>query len=122
MTCDALGLPIKFITTGGNVHDVTQAEFLLKDEIFTYVLGDKGYDCNALIEQIKTQGGIAVIPPKSNRKTPREYDKDIYKERNAIERLFGRLKENRRITTRYEKSKINFDAFIDLACAILWLK
>jgi len=122
MVCDALGYPIHFLTTGGHVHDMKVAQELIRGLKGTYVLGDKGYDCQALIDQIKEQGSIPVIPPRSNRKTPREYDKEIYRERNAVERLFANLKENRRITTRYEKSKVGFEAFVYLACAMLWLK
>lgn len=122
MVCDALGYPVEFVTTGGNVHDAKVAGELIQGLKGKYLLGDKGYDSQALIDQAASQGMIAVIPPKSNRKTPRFYDKQIYRERNAVERLFAHLKENRRITTRYEKSKISFDGLVYLACAIYWLK
>ncbi len=57
-----------------------------------HVLMDKGYDSDPLVAAIEKSGVKAVIPPRSNRKTPREYDREVYRDRNKIERLFGRLK------------------------------
>lgn len=82
---DALGNPLDFILTGGQAADVTQAYTLIEGVKATYALMDKAYDADKLIEQLKQQGIIPVIPPKSNRKEPREYDKNIYKERSLIE-------------------------------------
>jgi transposase len=122
MMCDALGLPIKFTVTGGEVSDFTQAIFLLTDEKTDYVIADKGYDGNEIIEHIsKNMHATPVIPPRSNRLIQREYDKHIYKERNLIERLFNRLKNFRKLATRYEKIKKNFESLIFLACSFLWL-
>jgi len=100
---DALGNPLDFILTGGQAADVTQAYALIEGVQAKYALMDKAYDADQLIEQLKQQGIIPVIPPKSNRKTPREYDKHIYKERNLIECLIGKLKQFRRIFSRFEK-------------------
>ena len=86
------------------------------------VLADKGYDADYVIEAIEGIGAIAVIPPKSNRKTPREYDKEIYKERNLIERLFNKLKNFRRVATRYDKTALSFMSFLNIAAIYLWLK
>jgi len=86
------------------------------------VLADKGYDADYVIEAIEGMGAIAVIPPKSNRKTPREYDKEIYKERNLIERLFNKLKNFRRVATRYDKTALSFMSFLNIAAIYLWLK
>ena len=74
-----------------------------------------------LVAIIEKSGAKAVIPPRSNRKTPRDYDHEIYRERNKIERLFARLKQCRRIATRYEKTARNFLAFLHLASAMIWL-
>ena len=69
------------------------------------------------------QGAIDVIPSKSNRKLPKDFDRVIYKERNKIERFFGRLKASfRRIATRYEKTSQNFLAMIKLASVRLWIE
>jgi transposase len=110
------------LLTGGEVHDVTQAEALLEDQSGRYVIADKGYDSSALVEQINGKDMVAVIPPRSNRKTPRAYDKHLYKERNVIERTFNKLKNLRRIATRFERTKINFMALLHVASIMLWLR
>jgi len=121
MMCDALGLPVKFILTGGESSDFNQALPLLKDENPVYVLADRGYDSDEIVNHIKSINAIPVIPPKSNRIIQRDYDKIIYKERNLIERLFNRLKQFRKIAMRFDKIQINFEAFIYVACFYLWL-
>lgn len=121
MMCDALGLPVKFIVTAEEVSDFKQALSLLRDEKPEYVLADRGYDSDEIIDFIKEMRATPVIPPKSNRIVQRDYDKFVYKERNLVERLFNRLKQFRRIATRFEKIKINFEALIYLASSYLWL-
>lgn len=86
------------------------------------MLADKGYDSDAFVAVIKGNGATAVIPPRSNRKTPRDYDKDIYKERNLVERLFQKLKEYRRVATRYERLALNYMTMLNLASTLIWLK
>ena len=86
------------------------------------VLADKGYDADYVIEAVEDMGAIAVIPPKANRKTLREYDKELYKERNLIERLFNKIKHFRRVATRYDKTALSFMSFINIAAIYLWLK
>ena len=122
MLCGHLGKPLKFIVTGGQVHDVTQAESLLENRKAEYILGDKGYDSDVLVERIEENGGAAVIPSRENRRVVRKYSKKIYKERNIIERAFNKLKHFRRVATRYEKTLINFVALLHLAGAMLWLR
>lgn len=119
--CDALGLPVKFIVTPGEASDFNQAIPLLKDENPDYVLADRGYDSDKIVDYIRQMNATPVIPPKSNRLIQRDYDKIIYKDRNLIERLFNRLKQFRKIATRFEKVQINFEALIYLACSYLWL-
>ena len=120
--CDALANPIKFVVTPGQASDYTQAEALLEDIEGQYVLADKGYDSNAIVETVEHMGAEAVIPPRSNRKVPREYDVDLYKERNLIERLFNKMKHFRRIATRYEKLTVNFESLIYFVWACLWIR
>ena len=81
----------------------------------------KGYDADALIEQLPDARIAAVIPPKSNRKDKRECDFILYKERNLIERLFGKLKQFRAIATRYDKLARNFLGAIRLVAAVIQL-
>ena len=92
--------PVKFLLTSGQTHDMTQAESMIEGIAAEHVLMDNGYDSDPLVSVIKKTGAKAVVPPRSNRKTPREYDHEIYRERNKIERLLGRLKQCRRIATR----------------------
>lgn len=120
--CDALGNPLRFIVTPGQRNDCTQAIVILKDLKAEHVLADKGYDTDEIITAIEKSGGIAVIPPKSNRKIKREYDIELYKERHKVECLFGFLKHYRRLFSRFEKIKTRFEAFLHLVAALQWLK
>ncbi len=119
---DELGLPLDFLITGGQVNDCTQAIPLLGQHKAEAVLADKAYDADAIVEHVEAMGAKAVIPPKRNRKLQREYDKNLYKQRNRIERCFSKLKCFRRFATRYEKSKACFHALVALACAWLHLQ
>jgi transposase len=103
------------------VHDVTQASALIDGISAEQVIADKGYDSDVIVERIEKQGGTAVIPSKSNRKKARPLDRVTYQERNRIERLINRLKQCRRIATRYDKTSRNFLAFLYLAGTMLWL-
>ena len=85
-------------------------------------MGDKGYDSDAFAKAVEDRGAEVVIPPRSNRKTPREYDGVVYKERNKVERCINRLKPFRRVATRYEKTSRNFLGMVMCAAITLWLK
>lgn len=118
---NGLGLPVEFKLTPGQAADITQAEALLANHDFELVLGDKGFDSKKLISFIKGRGAEAVIPPRSNLKDQREYDRHVYKERNLVERFISRIKQFRRVATRYEKTARNFLAFVHLASiTVLW--
>jgi len=86
------------------------------------VLADKAYDADSLFDLVIDQGGDPVVPPKRNRKRQHAYDKALYKERNRVERFFSRIKQCRRIATRYDKLAETFMGFVKLACIMLWLK
>jgi transposase len=86
------------------------------------VLADKAYDANRLFEMVIKQAGDPVVPPKRNRRRQHAYDKALYKERNRVERFFSRIKQCRRIATRYDKLAETFMGFVKLACIMLWLK
>lgn len=86
------------------------------------VIADKGYDAGSLVEALHNRGTTPVIPPRRCWRKPRGYDKDLYKERNKIERFFNRLKQFRRVATRYDKLLANFMGFVKLAAIALWLK
>ncbi len=120
LVVDAEGQPIRFALTGGQAHDAPQAIPLLTGVEATHVIADKGYDSDEILGFIHSQGAIAVIPPKSNRKDPQEYDREVYKRRNLIERAFNRLKHWRRIATRYDRRSLYFLAALHLAAAVIW--
>ncbi len=86
------------------------------------VIADKGYDSNAFVEAIEKTGAEAVVPPRSNRTTPRSYDEDLYKERHRVECFFSKLKHYRRIATRYDKLLANFIGFLKLAAVHILLR
>ena len=120
MLTDALGRPLRLIVTAGQVNDCTQADGLLEGVETGHVIADKGYDSEWVLEKVKEIGASAVIPPKSNRKMQRKYDKELYKKRNLIERAFNQLKRFRRIATRYDRKALYFSSFLYLAASLLW--
>lgn len=122
MAVDALGMPLKLILTGGQEADVTQAIPLMVGINADACLADKAYDADRFVEELNSRGIKIVIPPKANRKTPRQCDFHHYKERHVIECLFGKLKYYRRIATRYEKKAINFMGMVALSCVLIWLR
>lgn len=119
---DGLGNPLKVKLTEGQVHDIKPAPELLKDFKNTTILADKGYDSDALVAQMETQGCQAVIPPRAGRKNPRKHDKDVYKHRYLVEVMFQKIKRYRRVATRYEKLGLTFLGMVQLACILTWLR
>ena len=85
-----------------------------------HLLADRGYDTNEILEQAELQGMSPVIPPKSNRREQRVYDKELYKARHLIENAFLYLKQWRGIATRYAKNAASFLAAIHIRCIFLW--
>ena len=122
MIVDALGNPLALSLTGGQVHDITQAQALLAMVEPEALLGDKGYDADHFVDSLTARAISVVIPPKSNRKVKRDCDFALYRERNLVERFFCIIKHFRAIATRYEKTAQNFLAGLHLVCAIAWLK
>jgi transposase len=118
----ALGLSL----SAGNEHDSPEGRKLLSSmKIPTTkirLLMDRAYEGDETRRIAEELGYIPVVPPKSNRKTPWEYDKELYKQRNIVERLFRRLKEFRRIFTRYDKLDIVFLSFVYFGLSIIMIK
>ena len=119
---DALGNPIRLIGTPGQRNDIAFAHDLVEGITAGATIADKGYDADRLIAAITQRGAEAIIPPKRNRKLQRSYDAELYKERNMIERFFNKLKQFRRVATRYDKLLVNFMGFVKLAAIAIWLK
>ena len=119
---DALGLPVRFILTGGQAADITQAIPLMQGIATGALLADKGYDADTLLDWLKERSITAVIPPKANRKVQRDCNWYLYKERHVVECMFGRLKYYRRIATRFEKKASHFKEMLAFAAVLLWLR
>jgi transposase len=120
---DAKGRPVRLLISPGNEHDVTAAEALLDGlEPRAIVIADKGYDADRVRSCIRGQGAIPNIPNRSNRKRKFRWNKAIYRERNHVERFFNKLKQFRRIATRYDKLGATFFAFIQLAAIRISLR
>jgi transposase len=120
---DGLCRPIAFLLTGGQVADCTAGDLLLERMPKSpMLLGDKGYDTNAIRHKVEGKGAMPNIPPKANRRWKNCFSPFLYRDRNAIERMFGRLKDFRRIATRYDRSATNFLAAVCLAATVsYWL-
>ena len=107
--------------TGGEAHDCPVAERLIRRvKPPKHMLGDKAYDSAELRGELDERGTKPVIPNRSNRKQPFSFNKRLYKERRRIENAFGRLKDFRRIATRYDRLARNFLASVCLVAALVW--
>jgi transposase len=120
---DAKGRLLSILLTGGEAHDCPLAERLVRrTRTARKLLGDKAYDSAELREWLDEHGTKPVIPNKSNRKQPFSFDKKSYKQRHRIENAFCRLKDFRRIATRYDRLPRNFLASICLVAALVsWI-
>ena len=117
-----LGLPVQLILTPGQAADVSQAERLMEGVPAEVVIADKGYDSQAVVDKVEARGAEAVIPSRKNSKQPRAYDRERYKDRNLAERFWRRVKEYRRVATRYEKTAQNFLGFVLVASIMVLLR
>ena len=106
LAVDAHGMPLRIIITEGTRADCTQTDRLIEGLDADYLLADRGYDSNAIIEQARRQGIKAVIPPKKNRTVQRFYDKELYKLRHLVENAFLHLKRWRGIISPQDTPKI----------------
>lgn len=121
---DALGNPLHLILTAGQRGDAPQAIPLLEgfDLEKVLVLADRGYDADAIIDYILSQHGEAVIPSKRNRLEQREIDKDIYNARHLVECFINKIKQYRRIFSRFDKYASRYMSFLSFASALIWLR
>ncbi len=119
---DALGNPVAVVLTSGEAHDLVGADRLLPQMAADLLIADKAFDAdNRVLQPLAAAGKSAVIPPRQNRVTPRDFDRELYKARHLIENFFCKLKQFRAIATRYDKTARNFLAAIHLAAATIWL-
>jgi len=121
-TVDALGNPTDFLLTGGEAHDLVGADHLLPQLQANALIADKAFDAEErVIAPMEAAGKTVVIPSKRGRKSPRGYDRELFKARHLIENFFARLKQFRAIATRYDKTARNFLAAIHLVASLIWL-
>lgn len=118
---EGLGSLARFRLTGGEAGDSPQALPLLQHLNPGSVSADKAYDSDSIIEYLNASNIQAVIPPRCNRLVQRMFDTHLYKNRNLVERFFCRIKQFRRIATRYDKLAQRFASFVALTAAIIWL-
>lgn len=119
---DALGNPLDFVLTPGQRHESGQAPRLLQGLRYDYVIGDKSYDDDKLIQLIQDAGAMPVIPARQNRTQPREYDKHLYQERHLVECFFNKIKWFRRIFARFDKLDRSYLGFLAFVSALIWLR
>jgi transposase len=120
---DTRGRPVRFFITAGQVSDYTGAAALMNGlPEADWLLADRGYDADWFREGLVDKGIRPCIPGRKSRKTTIRYDKRCYKHRNRIERMFGRIKDWRRVATRYDRSPTVFLSAIMLAATVIfWL-
>lgn len=119
---DALGNLVRFVLLPGQRHDSLGIAPLIHGLDFDALIADKAFDNNALRATLNERGATAVIPSKADRTTPIPHDTEIYKWRHLVENFFQRIKEFRRIATRYDKTDASFAAAVYLVGAYLALK
>jgi transposase len=118
---DAKGRLLSILLTGGQAHDCPPAQRLIRrTKAASKLLGDRAYDSAELRQWLSERGTKPVVPNKSNRKQPFSFDRKSYKQRHRIENAFCRLKDFRRIATRYDRLARNFLASVCLVAAIVW--
>ncbi len=118
---NGLGQPVEFIGTAGQASDIGQAAGLLAERA-PEVVADRGYVSQALVAEVEGRGAEAVIPTQKNRKVPRAVDRHVYRERNVVERFGSKVKQDRRVATRYDKKAVNFLAFVKVAAIMVLLQ
>lgn len=119
---DGLGNPLRFLLTGGQRHDITQAEGLICDLQFERLIADRSYDADDFVHLLMDQQVEAVIPSRKNRKEQRTYDPHWYKERHLVECFFNKIKQYRHIFSRFDKLDQRFLGFLSFAAVLIWLR
>jgi transposase len=110
---------VRFVLLPGQRHDTIGVPPLIEGVAFGALLGDKAFDMDWLRADLDARGAVAVIPPKANRKTQINLDRDMYGWRHLIENTFAKLKEFRAVATRYDKTDTSYAASIHLAAAVI---
>lgn len=122
MAVRGLGCPVNFALSAGQKGDAPQAETLITDLPAEIFLADTAYDSDALRQLIANKGAVAVIPNTPSRALKYPLDRDLYAQRHLVECCFSKLKQFRRVATRYEKTARNYRAVITIAAILLWIR
>jgi transposase len=122
VSCNPRGHPVELTLTAAQAADIKQAEALLADHRPAAVIADAGYDSDALAADIARRGAAVVVKPNRCRKEPRALDRHLYRERNVVERFWSKVKQYRRVATRYEKKAANFLAMVQVAAVMVLLQ
>jgi transposase len=117
-----LGCPVRFILTAGHRGDAPQAGPLIEGLKAKVVMADTAYDADQLRAAIAAKGAIAVIPNNPSRALKHPLDSHLYAQRHLVECCFSKLKQFRRVATRFEKTARNYLAIVTLAAIVLWLR
>lgn len=118
----ALGNPLDFVLTPGQAADLQQAEALLPEAPVPAPIADQGYDADAFVETLATRQITLVIPPRSHRRAPREYDRYVYQERHLMECFFNKIQHDRRSFSRFEKTARHDMSFMRFVAVLIWLR
>lgn len=113
---------MRFILTAGQTGDALQAASLIKGLPADVVMADTAYDADNLRQAIADKEALAVIPSNPSRTKKYPLDKHLYAQRHLVECCFSRLKQFRRVATRFEKTARNYLAVVTLAAIVLWLR
>lgn len=122
MAVRGLGCPVRFMLTAGQKGDAPQAAALIEGLPADVVMADTAYDADALRQAIADKGALAVIPNNPSRTFKHPLDKQLYAQRHLVECCFSKLKQFRRVATRFEKTARNYRAVVTLAAIVLWLR
>ena len=122
MAVRGLGCPVRFALTAGQKGDAPQANALIEGLPAEVVMADAAYDSDRLRKIIADKGAVAVIPNNPSRAQKYPLDKHLYAQRHLIECCFSKLKQFRRVATRFEKIARNYLAVVTIAATILWIK
>lgn len=117
-----LGCPVRIALTAGQKGDAPQADRLIEDLPAEVVMADTAYDSDRLRQAIDAKGAVAVIPNNPSRARKYPLDTHLYAQRHLVECCFAKLKQFRRVATRYEKTARNYLAVVTLAATILWMR
>ena len=122
ITVDGLGNPLRLRLTAGQRHDSMEAEALIEGLTFERITADRSYAGQAFVDVILSTGALPVIPPHQRAKEQREYDGWLYRERHLVECFINKLKQFRRIFSRFEKLASRYLGFLHLVSTLIWLR